>query len=81
MMLYCTQHTLQIMIVKNKAKIKKEMSIMKIVKTWCEKTSEGKNYLKYNRYGRFIIRIFGTNIWICLGKSNPSKLNDVNIII
>ena len=47
-----------------------------IVKTWCENTKEGMNYLSFNGY-KPIYRI-GKNYWLvkCLG----NKLDDVKVI-
>lgn len=40
--------------------------MIKIVKTWCENTKEGENYLKYNGYG-IAKRVLITNFYICIG--------------
>ena len=53
---------------------------MRVIKTWCENTKEGKNYLKYNNYGTKFIRIFKSNYFLCFGKCNAKKLYDVRII-
>ena len=53
---------------------------MKLIKTWCENTKEGKDYLKYNNYGTKIIRLPFTNYFLCFGRNNVKKLNDVRII-
>lgn len=47
-----------------------------IVKTWCENTKEGMEYLKFNGYNP-ICRI-GKSLWLvrCIGK----KLDDVKVI-
>ena len=51
---------------------------MRIVKTWCESTEEGENYLKYNGYKK-AKRIAKTNYYICGCIGNT--LNDVEVII
>jgi hypothetical protein len=58
----------------------KEVGKMRVIKTWCENTKEGKNYLKYNNYGTKFIRIFKSNYFLCFGKCNAKKLYDVRII-
>lgn len=50
-----------------------------IVKTWCENTSEGENYLKYNKYGH-VRRIKDTEYYMCIGCDNYIELQDVKII-
>ena len=50
---------------------------MRIVKTWCENTKEGEEYLQYNYYEN-AKRIPGTNYFIC--KCIGLDLNDVEII-
>lgn len=54
---------------------------MKIVKTWCEDTKEGENYLKYNGYGKKIRRIPNSNLFLCFGKTIPKICKDVEIIV
>lgn len=50
---------------------------MKIIKTWCENTKEGKDYLNYHGY-KPICRL--TNkLWL-VGKIG-NKLSDVTVII
>lgn len=51
---------------------------MRIIKTWCENTKEGENYLKYNGYIK-ARRILNTNYYIC--KSIGNKLEDVKVIL
>lgn len=51
---------------------------MRIVKTWCECTIEGENYLRYNGYEK-AKRIVKTNLYIC--KCIGHKLDDVKVII
>lgn len=51
-----------------------------IVKTWCENTQEGVNYLKYNGYGKVIKRIPFTDLFVCIGYRNYEKLNDVIVV-
>lgn len=50
---------------------------MRIIKTWCEDTNEGRNYLEYNGY-KPICRLTKT-IWLvgCIG----NNLSDVKVII
>lgn len=50
-----------------------------IVKTWCENTEEGENYLKYNNYG-VVKRIFNSSYFICFNSKNHIKLNDVKLV-
>ena len=55
--------------------------MFRIVKTWCENTKEGENYLKYNNYGRVVKRILNTDYYICIGKSKLEyTCGDVKII-
>ena len=49
---------------------------MKIVKTWCENTKEGKDYLEYNGY-QPICRLT-KDLWLV--KRVGNKLNDVEIM-
>lgn len=49
---------------------------MKIVKTWCENTEEGKNYLEYNGY-QPICRLT-KDLWLV--KRVGNKLDDVEIM-
>ena len=49
---------------------------MKIVKTWCENTKEGKDYLKYNGY-QPIYRLT-KDLWLV--KRIGNKLDDVKIM-
>lgn len=49
---------------------------MKIVKTWCENTEEGKDYLGYNGYQP--IRRLTKDLWLV--KKIGNKLDDVEII-
>lgn len=51
---------------------------MRIVKTWCENTKEGEDYLKYNGYIE-AKRILNTEYYIC--KTLGNKLDDVKIIL
>jgi hypothetical protein len=54
--------------------------VIKIVKTWCENTQEGENYLKYNKYG-IVKRILDTDYYLCIGARNAVSLTDVKVII
>ena len=54
---------------------------MRIIKTWCENTKEGEEYLKYNDYGSSIKRIFNSSLYLCLGRTMPKVCKDVKIII
>ena len=47
---------------------------MKIVKTWCENTEEGKDYLEYNGYQP--IRRLTKDLWLV--KKIGNKLDDVD---
>ncbi len=50
---------------------------MKIIKTWCENTDEGRNYLAYNGYEP-ICRL--TNkLWLV--KRIGNKMTDITVII
>ena len=49
---------------------------MRIVKTWCENTQEGEDYLRYNGYAN-ATRMFG-KYYVCTSIGNP--LRDVEII-
>lgn len=49
---------------------------MKIVKTWCENTEEGQDYLEYNGYQP--IRRLTKDLWLV--KKIGNKLDDVEII-
>jgi hypothetical protein len=55
------------------------MKIIMIVKTWCENTKEGRRYLKYHKYGKFILKIPFTEYWLCFGVGDYNKLTDVKI--
>lgn len=50
---------------------------MRIVKTWCENTREGMDYLKYNGY-KPILRLTKT-LWLVMRIGN--KTCDITIII
>ena len=49
---------------------------MKLVKTWCENTKEGMDYLRYNGYDP--IRRLGSHLWLVKKIGNP--LGDVRVI-
>lgn len=50
---------------------------MRIIKTWCENTKEGQDYLRYNGY-KNARRIAKTNFYVCQCVGN--KLDDVVVI-
>ena len=50
---------------------------MRIVKTWCENTKEGEEYLKYNNY-KNAKRILNTHYFVC--ECIGEKLDDVIVI-
>lgn len=54
--------------------------MFKVVKTWCESTKEGENYLKYNGYGKWIKRLFNTNYYLCIGSTDLKECRDIEII-
>lgn len=56
----------------------KESDDMRIIKTWCENTKEGEDYLRYNGYTN-ARRILNTDYYIC--KSIGNELKDVKLII
>ena len=56
---------------------KGDLIIMSIVKTWCENTKEGIDYLRFNGY-KNAIRILNTNLYVC--RSIGNQLSDVTII-
>ena len=51
-----------------------------IVKTWSENKQEGKDYLKYNGYGKIIKNIPCTDLYICIGYKKFNLLKDVKIV-
>lgn len=51
---------------------------MVVVKTWCENTKEGEEYLKYNGYSN-AKRILNTSYYYC--KNKGVSLKDVKIIL
>lgn len=51
--------------------------VMRIVKTWCENTKEGEQYLRYNYYEK-AKRILNTDYYIC--RCIGLELSDVEII-
>ena len=49
---------------------------MKIIKTWCENTKEGMEYLRFNGY-KPICRL-SKNLWLC--RTIGAILDDITII-
>ena len=50
---------------------------MRVIRTWCENTSEAESYLRYNGY-RNAKRILNTSLYLCSCIGN--QLSDVKII-
>lgn len=52
---------------------------MRIVKTWYENTKEGCSYLKYNNYGKIVVKLHG-DYYLCIGKQKPDYCKDVEMV-
>lgn len=52
--------------------------MIRIVKTWCENTKEGEDYLKYNGY-KNAKRLFNSSYYVCFCKG--IRLSDVDVIV
>ena len=50
---------------------------MKLIRTWCEDTKEGMEYLAFNGYSP--IRRLSNSLWLAV--KNGNKLDDVKIVI